>query len=125
MAHPRGGFASTVSRSNWNLEMLVFEEREDPEYPEKKPLGAETRTNNKLNPHLMLSPSIEPRPHWWEASTFTIAPSLLPFSGYREPQFNKVPRAWGNSGVSIKFEVGGWLKYSNRLYEQGFETVFL
>ena len=23
------------SRSNWNLEMLVFEEREKPEYPEK------------------------------------------------------------------------------------------
>ena len=24
------------SWSNWNLEMLVFEEREKPEYPEKK-----------------------------------------------------------------------------------------
>ena len=78
MAHPRGGFASTVSRSNWNLEMLVFEEREDPEYPEKKPLGAETRTNNKLNPHLMLSPSIEPRPHWWEASTLPLHHQFSP-----------------------------------------------
>ena len=34
----------TDSRSNWNLEMLVFVER-------GKPLGARTRTNNKLNPH--------------------------------------------------------------------------
>ena len=32
--------------------MLVFEEREKPEYPKKKPLGAEKKTNNKLNPHM-------------------------------------------------------------------------
>ena len=28
---------STVSRSNWNLEMLVFVEGAKPEYPEKSP----------------------------------------------------------------------------------------
>ena len=28
---------STNSRSNWNLEMLVFEEGGKPEYPEKNP----------------------------------------------------------------------------------------
>ena len=33
---------------------------------EKKPLGARTRTNNKLNPHMTPSPRIEPGPHWWE-----------------------------------------------------------
>ena len=27
--------SSTVSRSNWNLEVLVFDERGKPEYPEK------------------------------------------------------------------------------------------
>ena len=27
MAHPQGGSPSTVSRSNWNLEMLVFDLR--------------------------------------------------------------------------------------------------
>ena len=32
---PLGGSSSTVSRSNLNLEMLVFEERGKPEYPEK------------------------------------------------------------------------------------------
>ena len=26
----------TLSRPNWNLEMLVFEERGKPEYPERK-----------------------------------------------------------------------------------------
>ena len=35
------------SWSNWNLDMLVFEERGKPEYGEK-PLGAKEGTNNKL-----------------------------------------------------------------------------
>ena len=46
--------------------------------PGEKPLGARTRTNNKLNPHLTPSPGIKPGPHWWEASALTTAPSLLP-----------------------------------------------
>ena len=46
--------------------------------PGEKPLGAEKRTNNKLNPHMTSSPGIEPGPHWWEASALTTAPSLLP-----------------------------------------------
>ena len=33
----RSGYSSTVSRSNWNLEMLVFVEGGKPEYPEKTP----------------------------------------------------------------------------------------
>ena len=35
------------SWSNWNLDMLVFEETGKPEYGEK-PLGERERTNNKL-----------------------------------------------------------------------------
>ena len=35
MVHPQAGYSSAVSRSNWNLEMLVFEERGKPENPEK------------------------------------------------------------------------------------------
>ena len=42
--------------------------------PGEKPLGARTRTNNKLNPHIMPSLGIEPRSHWWEASALTTAP---------------------------------------------------
>ena len=45
--------------------------------PGEKTLGARTRTNNKLNPHMVPSPGIEPGPHWWEASALTTAPSLL------------------------------------------------
>ena len=59
--------------------MLVFEERGKPEHPEKKPLGAQERTNNKLNPHVALTPGFEPEPHWWEATALTTAPSLAPF----------------------------------------------
>jgi len=47
--------------------------------PGEKPLEAEKRTNNKLNPHMMPCPGIGPRTHWWEASALTTAPSLLPF----------------------------------------------
>ena len=64
------------SRSNWNLEMLVFEGGGKPEDPEKNPRSK--GTNNKLNPHMTPSPKIEPGPHWWEASALTTAPSLLP-----------------------------------------------
>ena len=46
--------------------------------PGEKPLGAEKRTNNKLNPHMTSSPGIEPGPHWWKASALTTVPSLLP-----------------------------------------------
>ena len=37
MAFPRGGSSSTVSRSNWNLDVLIFVEGGKPEYPEKNP----------------------------------------------------------------------------------------
>ena len=38
----------TCSGSNWNLDMLVFEEGKTG-VREEKPLGARTRINNKLN----------------------------------------------------------------------------
>jgi len=46
--------------------------------PGKKPLRARTGTNNKLTSLMTPSPGIEPRPHWWEATALTTAPSLLP-----------------------------------------------
>ncbi len=48
-----GFHACPLSRSNWNLEMLVFLEGGKPENPEKNPRGR-ARTNNKLNPHMAL-----------------------------------------------------------------------
>jgi len=63
----------TPPRSNWNLELLVFEERA------KKPLRAKTRTNNKLDPHMTPGMGIKPGPQWWKASALTTVPSMLPY----------------------------------------------
>jgi len=43
----------------------------------RKPLGARTRTNNKLNPLMTPGPGFEPRAHWWEESATTTAPALV------------------------------------------------
>jgi len=71
---------STVSRSNWNLEVLVLVEGGKPENPKThaKAYGASRRTKNKLNPRKMPEPVFEPRLHWWEANRLTTAPSLSP-----------------------------------------------
>ena len=37
VAHPQSGYPATVSRSNWNLEMLVFVEGGKLEYLDKNP----------------------------------------------------------------------------------------
>ena len=75
--------SGTVSRSNWNLGMLVFVEGGKSEYPEKNPRSKD-ENRNKL--HLYITPSlgIKPEPHWWEAKALTTAPSLLT----RQSQFS-------------------------------------
>jgi len=43
--------------------MLIFEEGGKPENPDRrKILGARTRTNNKLNPHMTPGAGMEPGP---------------------------------------------------------------
>ena len=53
-----------------------FLRREENRSTRRKTLGAEIRTNNKLNPSMTPRLGIEPGPHWWEASALTTAPSL-------------------------------------------------
>ena len=68
---------STVSSSNWNLEMLVFVAGRETGVPkEKPPEQRQEPTTNSL--HMTPSPGIEPGPHWWEASALTVTPSVLP-----------------------------------------------
>ena len=43
---------SSNSRSNWNLEMLVFEEREKTGVPGEKPLGARTTEPTTNSTHI-------------------------------------------------------------------------
>jgi len=52
--------------------------REENRRTRKKTLRACVRTNNKLNPHTIPGPRIEPGPHWWKASALATAPFLLP-----------------------------------------------
>ena len=72
--------ALLVYRFHVKLEvrMLFFVKGRKPKELEKKNLGAEAITKNKLNPHVTLGSGIKPRPQQWEASTLTTAPSLFP-----------------------------------------------
>ena len=77
---------SVRSRSNWNLELLVFKERGKPENLEKN-LSEQAenqqhtqlkKKKNKLNSRMESTLGFEPTPHWWEANALPTAPSLLP-----------------------------------------------
>ena len=68
--------------------MLVFGEREKPEYPGEKPLRSEWITN-KFNPNMTPSLEIEPGPPWWKTSAPTTAATLLS------------PRDWFELNINI------------------------
>ena len=55
---------SVHSRSNWNLTVLVFEERGQIGVPSpRKTSQIKERTNNKLNPHMTPERGIKPKSH--------------------------------------------------------------
>ena len=68
----------------------------------EKPLGARTRTNNKLNPHTCMAsvPGFEPGPHWWEASALTTAPLRILVSSGAVHCFV--------AAAKLKFQTGHW-----------------
>ena len=97
------------SRIEWEGNVGFWEEGKT-RVPREKPFGAEKRTNNKLNPHVTSGLGIEPWTHWWEASTLTTAPSLLPIYSYwsvmRMPCFTHLivlPALTSNFGYLNKF----------------------
>ena len=67
------------SWSNWNLEMLGFEKRGKPDYPEKN-LLEQMREPTTNSTHIIMAstPRFEPRPCWWWVSVLSTAPSLAP-----------------------------------------------
>ena len=73
--NPRGGSSlHCLGRIGiWKCWLL---RREENRITRRKTLGAGTRTNNKLNPHMTPSSGIELGPHWWEASWETNAQPL-------------------------------------------------
>ena len=68
----------------------------------KKPLGARTRTNIKLNPHTCMAstPGFEPGQHWWEASALTTAPLRIFVSSGAVHCFV--------AAAKLKFQTGHW-----------------
>ena len=66
------------SWSNWNLEVLFFENRVKPEFPEKN-LSEQGREPTTNSTHIWRQHrDFEPGSHWWEVSTLSTVPSLLP-----------------------------------------------
>ena len=66
-----------VTRSNLNLELLVFKERGKPEYPEKN-LSQQGKEPTANSIHIWhRRQDFQPAPHWWEASDLTAARPLL------------------------------------------------
>ena len=69
----RNGCKEASIRSNWSLEMLIFEERGKPENPEKNlPEQSKEPTTN------LTHSGPEPGPRRWQASEITTTPSLIP-----------------------------------------------
>ena len=60
-------------RSNWNLELLIFEKRGKPENPEKNLSEQSIESTTNLTHSWP-----ETGPRRWEASAITTSPSLLP-----------------------------------------------
>ena len=69
---------STVSRSNWNLKMLVFVEGGKHEYPEKNHPSRDENQQQTQPTYDVEYGNRTPEPHRWEASALTTAPSLPP-----------------------------------------------
>ena len=67
---------SVRSRSNWNLEVLVFGEREKPEYLERN-FSEQEREPTTNSTHMASTLGFELGPHWREAIALTTAPPLL------------------------------------------------
>ena len=86
--------AGPLSWLNLGMEILVFVEGGKPgnfvEREKPLELGENQQRSHRAG--------IEPRPHWWEASTLTTAPPML-------PKFS-----WCGYGVKHFFKLFSWLK---------------
>ena len=79
MAFSQSGYSSTVSRSNYNLEVLIFVEGGKPENPAKNPPNKD-ENQQQTQPTCDAGSGNLTRPQRWEVSALTTAPSLLPFT---------------------------------------------
>jgi len=68
---------TSIEHLHWSLDLMRiwkcwFLRRGENRSTRRKPLRAESGTNNKHNPHMASSPEIAPKPHRWEASALTV-----------------------------------------------------
>ena len=71
--HPKVVLGISCILSNWNLEMLIFEERRKPKNPEKN-LSEQSKDPTTNLTHSWPEPVLRR----WKASAITTMPSLLP-----------------------------------------------
>ena len=116
---------SVHSGYNWKLEVLVFEERGKPEYPEKK-LSKE-RNNKKLNSHMAKGPGIEPGPHFWEASALTTAPlpPSPPPSANLQDEIVKLNYLFARKGLLHRLQTASKTRYYTWLNLVWASSVFV
>ena len=86
-----GGFKKSFKRVRafqveFEFRSVGFQGERKTGVPGEKPLRARKRTNNKLSPHMASRPGFELRSHWWEASTLTTAPPLIPKNKTKQQQ---------------------------------------
>ena len=72
-------FKRSKSKSNWNLEEVVFLEGGNQEKPDKNP-RSKASTNNKLNRHETASTGIESGSQRWEASAYPLRQQRFPIA---------------------------------------------
>ena len=82
----------------------------------EKPLGARTRTNNKLNPHVTPCWGIEPGPHWWEASSLTTASYLHPAFVHIWLRSRKMIAKWELCWLGHNWGRGFWHQFDFNIF---------
>ena len=68
VAPPLGGSSSTQFLVELEFGNVGFWGQGKTRVPRETPLRAKGRTNNKLNPHVSLTPGLKPTPHWFLTS---------------------------------------------------------
>ena len=66
------------SWSNWNFSNVGFCGGRKKQSTRRKTIGAGTRTNNKLNLHMVSIPGIESGKQWWAVKVLTYCSETIP-----------------------------------------------
>ena len=116
VAHPRTDSLSTIP-DRIRIWKCWFLRRGENQSTRRKTSRSKGRTNNKLNPHVVPPLGFKAcRSHWWEVSTLTTAPPLLP-PNLSPVIWNHEPQEWNqhvftDQGLGCVVFVGSGIKSS-------------